>query len=109
MSSTERRKGANGERELCKIIRAHGWPNARRTSDGNAQDERGDIAHGPAGVHLESKRQERAAIWQWLAQAERDAKPTDIPVVAFRRSRGRWYAVLPLDELLALLAHREKS
>jgi Holliday junction resolvase len=109
VSRTERAKGARGERELIHLLREHGWPDAKRTSDGQRQSGRGDITNGPAGVHLESKRQETTSIWAWTAQAEADAPDGCIPIVAFRRSRSPWMACLPLDELLHLLAHRERA
>jgi Holliday junction resolvase len=107
--TNSRDKGARGERELVRILRAAGWPNATRNTDGRYQAGRGDIDNGPANTHIECKRSERAAIWEWLAQAERDAGATRIPIVAFRRSRSAWYAVVPLDELLALIKHREDA
>lgn len=107
--TNSRDKGARGERELVGILRSSGWPDASRNTDGRFQAGRGDVDNGPAGVHIECKRSERAAIWEWLAQAERDAGDTKIAVVAFRRSRGKWYAVLALDELLALVKHREQA
>jgi len=123
MSLTERRKGAGGELELCAILREHGWKDARRTHDGREQALRGDIAHGPAGVHLECKRTEKASVWAWWKQACDDAwvggkesalegikyKTRQIPVVAFRRSRSPWLALIELDELLPLLALRERG
>jgi hypothetical protein len=109
MSRTERAKGARGERELVALLREHGWPDAARTSDGNRQHGRGDIRNGPQGVHLESKRQETTSIWAWISQATDEAPDGCIPVVAFRRSRSPWMACLPLEELLALLAHRERA
>jgi hypothetical protein len=109
VSRTERAKGARGERELVQMLREHGWPDAARTSDGNRQHGRGDIRNGPANVHLESKRQETTSIWAWIGQATDEAPDGCIPVVAFRRSRSSWMACLPLDELLALLAHRERA
>ena len=109
MSRTERAKGANGEREIIHLLRAHGWPDAERTSNGNPQAGRGDIRNGPAGVHLEVRRHERIAIWACAAQAAEEAAEGCIPIVAFRRNRSSWLACLPLDELLALLAHRERS
>jgi hypothetical protein len=107
VSRTERAKGARGELEIAHILRAAGWPNAKRTSDGRAQTQRGDIADGPAGVHLEVRRRETLALWAWLAQAEREAREGDVPVVVFRRSHSRWYAAVPLDDLLDLLADRD--
>jgi hypothetical protein len=102
-----RRKGADGELEVCAILRVSGWPDARRTADGRSQAGRGDIADGPAGVHWEVRRRERAEIWQWLADAEKGSGTGSFPVVAFRRSRSGWWAALPLDELLPLLRARE--
>ena len=109
MSAAQRRKGAVGEREALSLIRAAGWPNARRTSDGRAQIGRGDVLNGPAGVHIEIKRQERLNIPKAFDQATGDAHELDIPIVVHRPSRHAWMATLPLDELLALLALRERG
>ena len=107
MSASERRKGAEGEREVVRLLHEYGWPQAKRTSDGASQSQRGDIANGPLGVHWEVRRREALSIWACLAQAEGDAKG-DWPVVAFRRSRSGWYAALPLEALLVLLGGYEK-
>jgi hypothetical protein len=42
-----------------------------------------------------------------LRQAVREAGEGKIPVVAHRKSRHRWVAILPLTDLLAIL--RESS
>jgi hypothetical protein len=109
VSATERRKGKTGELEVVALLRDHGWPNARRTSDGRGQNARGDVTNGPAGVHLEIKRQERLNVPAAIRQATADAADHDVPVVAHRSSRCEWMATLPLDELLALLRLREAS
>ena len=109
MGSRERRKGATGELELAAILRDHGWPRARRTHDGRAQVDRGDIANGPAGCHLEVKRQERLNVPAALAQTVADAGPTLVPILVHRPSRHVWMATLPLEELLPLLRLREAS
>jgi Holliday junction resolvase len=108
VSLTERAKGARGELEVVGLLQAAGWPLARRTHDGREQARRGDIANGPEGVHLEVKRTERASVWRWWEQATADAGSAT-PIVAFRRSRSDWLAVVELDELLALLALRERA
>ena len=108
MSASERRKGASGEREVVRMMHEAGWPDAKRTSDGASQGQRGDIAGGPIDTHWEVRRREQLSIWACLAQAERDAKPEDLPIVAFRRSRSGWYAALSLDALLALLLGYEE-
>jgi hypothetical protein len=108
MSKMSRTKGAVVEREVIAILHAHGWLRAQRTSDGRAQSSRGDVTGGPAGCHLEIKRQERLNVPAALSQAIRDAG-LDVPVVVHRPSRHEWMATLPLDELLPLLALRERS
>jgi len=107
MGITERRKGADAEREVVTIFKSHGWPQARRTSDGHDQHGRGDIIDGPAGCHIEIKRQERLNVPAALRQAIADADRYDIPIVIHRPSRHGWMATLELDELLALLQLRE--
>lgn len=107
MSATERRKGKSGELEVVHALHRHGWGFAERTSNGRHQGARGDIAHGPAGVHLEVKRHERLNVPKALDQAIADARATDVPIVVHRPSRHEWMATLPLEELLPLLALRE--
>jgi len=109
MSRRERDKGAAAEREIIGIFRNAGWPNVERTSNGRVQSGRGDIAHGPEGCHVECKRQERLNVPAALAQVRGDADPLDIPILVHRPSRSVWMATLPLDDLLPLLALRERG
>lgn len=103
-----RSKGNRAERAVIDILKAHGWIGAYRNWQSGGQGG-GDIIAGPEGVHLEVKHRERAAIWEWIAQAQAEARPTDLPVVAFKRNGSEWYAAVPLDELLALLKLRERA
>ena len=101
-----RSKGNRAEREVIDMLKARGWTGAYRNFQSGGQGG-GDVIGGPVGVHIEVKHRERASIWEWIAQAEAEARPTDIPLVLFRRNRCGWYAVLEADELLALLQLRE--
>jgi hypothetical protein len=58
---------------------------------------KGDV-QGVPGLHLEVKRSERATIWAWIEQAEKDCPEGNTPVVVFRRNRSGWYAALPLED-----------
>lgn len=107
MSATERRKGATAEREVCRILHEHGWPNARRTHDGREQAQRGDIANGPAGCHFEVKRHERLNVPKAFDQLVADAPASSVPVLVHRPSRHEWMATVPLTALLALLSAAE--
>lgn len=109
MSASERRKGKDGELEAIRIMRPYGWPDAERTSNGRHQGERGDVANGPAGCHFEIKRVEKLSVPKAMRQAISDAKETDVPIVVHRPSGHAWMATLPFEELLPLLALRERG
>lgn len=57
-------------------------------------------------VHVESKRQEVARPWQWFEQAREETPPGALTLVAFRRSRSPWLALVPLEELVTELGRR---
>ena len=109
MSASQRRKGKTGELEVVRVLKDAGWPRAERTSNGRAQHARGDVANGPAGCHIEVKRQERLNVPAAFRQIESDANPLDIPVLVHRPSGQDWMATIPLDELLPLLKLRESA
>ena len=104
MSATERRKGASGELEVVSLLRAHGLA-VDRTARQSGVVVRGDIA-GLEGFHLEVKRHEVLRLPAWQRQASEQAHPGEVPVVAYRQSRGRWWASLPLEALAELLEAR---
>lgn len=103
-----RGKGNRAEREIVNQLHAHGWTTARRNWQSGGQGG-GDIIGGPESVHIEVKHRERAAIWEWIAQAEAECRPTDVPAVIFRRNHSGWYAAIPADEFFELVKFRERS
>lgn len=105
MSINSRRKGASAEREFIKNFLAEHWPEACRNLDQFGPDKRDTLNCG--GTHWQIKRQERLNIWAALDQAESEARNSDLPVVAFRRNRSKWYVALEADELITLLRLRE--
>lgn len=101
-----RRKGATGELELARFLSNEGFPASR------GQQHRGgpgspDVLCSSLPVHWEAKRCERLRLYDALAQAGTEAGDDEIPVVAHRRNRYEWVAVLRLTDLLAIL--RESS
>jgi Holliday junction resolvase len=102
VSNSERRKGAAGELEVAAIFRAAGF-DCDRTPNSGGLRVKGDLA-GTVPAHVEVKRQETLRLPLWIAQAEADAPAGVTPVIAFRQSRGQWYAALPLDRLADLMA-----
>lgn len=101
-----RSKGNRAELEIITLLKSFGWLGARRNWQSGGQGG-GDVVGGPNDVSIEVKHHESLRMWEWLAQCEQAAKPTDIPLLCFRRNRSQWYAVVPLHELLALLKLRE--
>lgn len=103
-----RSKGNRAEREIIDMLRGLGWTAARRNFQSGGQGG-GDVIGGPQGVHVEVKHRERCAIWEWIAQAANEARPTDCPAVFFRRNRSPWYVAVPADEYLELVKFREQA
>jgi Holliday junction resolvase len=101
VSGSERRKGAGGELEVARIFQAAGF-DCDRTPNSGGLRIRGDL-HGDLPLHVEVKRQETARPWLWAEQARVDAGAGERWVVAMRRSRDEWVAMLPLVDLVRLL------
>lgn len=99
MGAKSTRKGANGEREVMAILRDHGYPVERGGTQSFGQ--RPDL-YGLDGVHLEIKRSERAKIWEWMQQSQKDAQRfgDGVPTVIFRRSRSPWMVCMKLEDWL---------
>lgn len=97
-----RAKGKNGELELAAFLREHGFGARRGQQFSGGADSPDVICPDLPGFHFECKRVEAGNPYTWLAQAKRDAGHK-VPVVAHRRSRQDWVAILPLDDLLKLL------
>ena len=109
---SSRRKGKRGELEVSALLAEYGF-DARRTPNSGGLSWRGDV-QGVPGYVFEVKRCERLSLPAWLEQAYAAARGGEIPAVVFRQSgrqgssqaspRGRWHAVIPLEELARLLA-----
>jgi len=98
----QRDKGRKGEAEVAAIARAAGF--TVRGLEGT-----GDhlfVGHPASGLvlHSEVKRQETARPWLWWEQASSEAPPGTVPLVAFRRNRSPWLALVDLKQLVRLLA-----
>lgn len=96
---SERRKGLRGQQEVQRIVKAAGLTIRRLTHTGDALA----VTPGGATLHLETKRQERLQLKQWIQQAGAEAPRGAVPVVVWRQSAGEWRADLSLSDLLALI------
>jgi len=95
-------KGKAGELELAAYLRDHGVA-ARRGRQFSGGPDSPDVVTSLAGVHIECKRCEAGNPYVWLQQAIDDAGATALPIVAHRRNRRDWIAVLRLSDLLKLI------
>ena len=95
-----RDKGKRGERELAAALRAQGY-SARRGQQYCGTSGDADVV-GLPGVHIECKRVERLNLDAAIAQAVRDARPGEMPVVMHRRSRKPWLVTVGLEDFLTL-------
>jgi hypothetical protein len=102
-----RSKGKRGELEFIQRHLIPYWPGAKRNLDQFGDDKRDCVE--VAGIHFQIKRTEKLELWKAIEQAESEARDHDLPVVAFRRNRSKWYCVIEADELVALLRLREQA
>lgn len=106
MGKASRDKGKRGERDVAKILREHGYADARRGVQYHGGGDSPDVV-GLPGIHIEVKRVESLRLYDALDQSEHDAAAGEIPVVFHRRDKKPWVAILRLDDFLELLRKDE--
>jgi Holliday junction resolvase len=98
-----KQKGARFERQLASLFRDYGYTDARRTAQycGNTGDA-SDVV-GLPGIHIEAKHQERMQLYDWMEQAERDAKGTNqFPVVFHKKNNADILVTMKLEDWMEL-------
>ena len=90
-------KGVKGEREVAAIFQAAGFAvrGLEAAGDWLVVSLRGRV------LHVESKRQERVRVPEWIRQAETDCPQGVDWLLAFRQNRRVWYGVQPLTVIAA--------
>ena len=96
-----KRKGATFERNLAGKFREYGYK-ARRTVQycGNTGDA-SDVV-GLPGIHIEAKHQETMRLYDWMAQAKRDAKAGNLPAVFHKKNHAEILVTMTLDDWMQL-------
>lgn len=99
-----RDKGARFERALAAHFRANGY-NARRTAQycGNTGDA-SDVT-GLPGIHIEAKHCEQMRLYEWMAQAKRDAEAgggNALPAVFHRKNHAEILVTMTIDDWFCL-------
>lgn len=102
-----RAKGKRAELELAHVLREYGYDTRRGQQYCGANGD-ADVV-GLPGVHIECKRVERLNLEDAVAQAQRDARPGEMPVVMHRRNRGQWLVTMPLENWMELYKRSENE
>ena len=95
-----RRKGKRGELELCRKLREYGYSCSRSVQYCGANGD-ADVV-GLPGIHIECKRVERLNLAEAMYQAERDARPGELPAVFHRRNGEPWLVTMPLEKWIEI-------
>lgn len=103
--TNSRRKGAEGEREIANILKNHGY-DARRGQQYSGANGDADVV-GLPGIHIEVKRVEALNIDKAMEQAERDARPGEIPTVWHRKNEKKWKVTLGIEDFIELYKQAE--
>ena len=94
-------KGKRGEREFAKFLRDKGY-NARRGQQYAGGGDSPDVITDLDPLHFEVKRVEAFQLYKALAQARFDADFMRLPVVAYRRNKENWVAVLDMHDFIKI-------
>lgn len=106
MAVNSKQKGARFERTLARIFRnVYGYDEARRTAQycGNTGDA-SDVV-GLPGLHIEAKHQEQMRLYEWMAQAIRDAEAGGegrLPAVFHKKNNAEILVTMRLDDFMNL-------
>ena len=105
MAVRSKDKGARFERTLAKLFREYGYDQARRTAQycGNTGDA-SDVVGLPY-LHIEAKHQEAMRLYEWMAQAIRDAEANGkghIPAVFHKKNNADILVTMRLDDFMQL-------
>ena len=94
-----RAKGARGEREFAKVCRNEGYEVRRGQQFSGLEGE--DVV-GLDKVHVEVKRVNKLNIEKAMEQSIRDAKESQIPIVAHRKDNCNWLITMKVEDWFKL-------
>jgi Holliday junction resolvase len=107
MPINSRAKGARFERQLASKLREYGYKDARRSVQYCGKPgEAADIVNLP-GLHIEAKHREQMRLYDWVAQAKRDAAGKKLPAVFHKKNNAEILVTLPLDAFMEIYREYE--
>jgi len=98
-----REKGKRFERELAAVLRAEGYPDARRTAQYCGNSGKAYDIEGVPGLAIEAKHRERMELYEWMAQAVRDSEGSGLlPVVMHRKNNAETLVTMRFSDFLEI-------
>lgn len=95
-----RRKGADFERNLSKMLRNYGYE-CRRGQQYSGANGDADVV-GLPGIHIEAKAVERLNIHDAMLQAVRDSREGELPAVFHKKKYCDVLVTMRLDDWIEL-------
>jgi hypothetical protein len=109
MAINSRAKGVRFEGTLAKKLREYGYSEVRRSAQycGNT-GEAADIVNLP-GLHIEAKHQEQMRLYDWMAQAKRDAEAGGgkLPAVFHKKNNCEILVTMELKDFIEIYKEYE--
>ena len=92
---------------MCRLLQGYGYPvqPGEAVSYGSTPD-----LTGLDGVHIECKRGEKQALYEWIEQAQRDSSKfkDGLPAIFWRKNRAPWLDCMTLADWISLY-QRQKT
>ena len=107
MAVNSRRKGAEFERTLAKMLRNYGYE-CRRGQQFSGANGDADVV-GLPGIHIEAKAVERLNLYDAMAQAKADAREGELPAVFHKRNRCKVLVTMEIDDFMEIYREWECS
>lgn len=114
--TNSRQKGKAGELSLVHKLKEYGYENVRRSQQYAGINNDADVVGMSDLIHIECKVTDNGhgKSYEWLEQAQGDAREGEVPVVMHRRSspkvRGKpWLVTMTLDDFILMWRCFEKE
>ena len=98
MGAASRRKGKAGENHVARAFTDAGHTVMQLQR--NRSDMADLLVNGR--YYVDAKNHNRWQLGEWLPEIERITPDGSVPVLAVKKTGGKWWAVLPLDALVEL-------
>ena len=105
MSKSQRDKGHQFERDVVNLLKLNGYEASRNLTQ--TRDSGGDISL-PRWL-FECKRYAKIAVYKWMDQAIKSAKPGQTPVVVAKSDRKEAIVIMRLIDFMEMMHHVETA